>query len=136
MKHYRQLAVFANRRLERLYYVIETGKVSLDDVGPRIRELRQRYEKLQVRREELNVLVAKETLEVPTLEEVRECTTDLRNVLECGSLAERKAFIRGFVKDIIVTGRNAVLNYSPPGLPEKAELNLGGVPRIVQYGGR
>ena len=30
----------------------------------------------------------------------------------------------------------AVLSYSPPDLPDKIELNLKGVPRIVQHGGR
>ena len=49
------------------------------------------------------MLVAEETLEVPMIEEVRECATDLRDSLERGSLAERKAFIRGFVKELSIT---------------------------------
>ena len=31
-----------NRRLERLYEALETGKVDLDDLGPRLKDLRQR----------------------------------------------------------------------------------------------
>ncbi|MFC1978137.1 hypothetical protein ACFLWS_07770 [Chloroflexota bacterium] len=30
-----------------------------------------------------------------------------------GSLANKKAFVRGFVQDIRVTGEKAVLSYSP-----------------------
>ncbi len=60
----------------------------------------------------------------------------MQEIIREESLAHRKAFIRGFVKDIRVTGEKAVLSYSPPGLPDKVELNLEGVPRIVQHGGR
>ena len=31
-----------NRRLERLYEALETGKVDLDDLGPRLKDLRPR----------------------------------------------------------------------------------------------
>ncbi len=124
------------RRLERFYDVIETGKISLDDVGPRIRELRERYDKLQARKEELNILVAEQTLEVPTVDEVREWATDLRNSLERGSLAERKAFIRGFVKEVRITGDEAKLTYTLPMLPRGLSEETESVLAIVHSGGR
>ncbi|MFH1031444.1 MAG: hypothetical protein V1767_02605 [Chloroflexota bacterium] len=62
--------------------------------------------------------------------------TEMQEIVREGSLIHKKAFIRGFVKDIRVTGEKAVIIYSLPGLPDKEELDLGGVPRIVQYGGR
>ena len=52
------------------------------------------------------------------------------------SLVHRKAFIRGFVKDIKVTGDKAMMTYTMPELPEKVELDIGGVPRSVTHGGR
>jgi site-specific DNA recombinase len=36
------------RRLEKLYDALETGTVSLDDLAPRIQQLRLRQEQLQV----------------------------------------------------------------------------------------
>ena len=42
-----------NHRLERLYDAIETGKLNLDDLVVRIRELRSRQDQLQARRIEL-----------------------------------------------------------------------------------
>ena len=39
-----------NQKLERFYDAIETGNVDLSDLGPRIRELRSRQEKLMARR--------------------------------------------------------------------------------------
>lgn len=79
-----------NRRLERLYGVIEAGKVLPDDIGPRIKQLKGRMEKLQARKDELDVLAAERSAVVPTTQEVAECVADLRNVLEQGTLAENE----------------------------------------------
>jgi len=40
-------------RLNKLYDAIETGNIDLNDLAPRIRELRSRQEKLLARRSEL-----------------------------------------------------------------------------------
>ena len=98
--------------------------------------LRERYDTLQARKEELNTLVAEQTLELPTPEEVRECATDLRNSLERGSLAERKAFIHGFVKEVRITGDEARLTYTLPMLPRGAREETESVLAIVHNGGR
>jgi hypothetical protein len=80
-------------RLQRLYDAIETGKISLDDMAPRIRELRERQTKLQNQKEKLLSILSEQKAEVPSKEEVTEYATDLRKLLEESSLVERKAFI-------------------------------------------
>ncbi len=75
-------------------------------------------------------------VEVADLQTISQCVDDLQNLLKEGSLAEQKAFIRSFVKEIRVTGNEAVLSYFPPILPEKLALERAGVPPTVQYGGR
>ena len=47
-----------NSRLERLYDALETGKLRLDDLAPRIKELRYRQEQLQMSRHELEMLLS------------------------------------------------------------------------------
>ncbi|MBI4245504.1 MAG: hypothetical protein HY606_15555 [Planctomycetes bacterium] len=116
--------------------MIETSKVSFDDVGPRIRALRELYDKLQARREELNIFVAEQTLEVPIADEVRECATDLRDSLERWSLAERKAFIRSFVKEVSIAGDEAKLTYTLPLLPRGLREETESVLAILHRGGR
>ena len=49
---------------------------------------------------------------------------------------ERRAFIRSFVKEVKVTGDEAVLSYSMPLLPEKMAIEKEGVLPTVPYGGR
>ena len=41
------------RRLDRLYDAVETGNLSLDDLAPRIRELKARRDNLQAKKWEL-----------------------------------------------------------------------------------
>ena len=44
-----------NQRLGRLYDAIETGKIGLEDLVGRIRELRQQLEQLQARKIEVEI---------------------------------------------------------------------------------
>jgi hypothetical protein len=44
--------------------------------------------------------------------------TDLRNVLSESPLAERKSFIRNFVKEVKVTGDEVLITYTLPMLPK------------------
>jgi site-specific DNA recombinase len=125
-----------NNRLERLYDAIETGELNLDDVIVRIRELRQRQEELQAKRIEIESQMSDRKVELADLETVSCYVDDLHDLLKEGLLAERRAFIRSFIKEVRVTGGEAVLNYSMPLLPEKVTIEKEGVLPTVQYGGR
>jgi site-specific DNA recombinase len=124
-----------NSRLERLYDVIETGRLNLDDVVVRIRELRQRQERLQTRKIEIESQLSDRKVEIADLETVLPYVYDLHDLLKEGALAERRAFIRGFVKEIRVTGNEAILSYFVPSLPEKVAIEQEGVLPTVQYSG-
>ncbi len=50
--------------------------------------------------------------------------------------SERKAFIRSFVKEMKVTGDDALLTYTMPLSPEGISEERIGVLSAVQYGGR
>jgi hypothetical protein len=107
-----------NSRLERLYDALETGKVGLDDLAPRIQQLRHRQEQLQSRKWELEALLSDRTVELADVETVTRCVDDLRGLLEESDLVERKSFIKSFVKEVKVTGDEVVLTYTVP-LPPK-----------------
>jgi site-specific DNA recombinase len=125
-----------NHRLERLYDAIETGKLNLDDVVVRIRELQQRQQGLQVRRIEIESQMSDRKVELADLETISYYLDDLHDLLKEESLAERRAFIRSFVKEVRLTGDEAILSYSMPMLPEKVAIEKEGVLPTVQYGGR
>jgi len=75
-------------------------------------------------------------VELVNLETMTEYIADTQAVLREGTLVERKAFIRSFVKDIRVRGDQAMITYSIPAVPENVSLREVGVLATVQYGGR
>ncbi|MCL0063753.1 recombinase family protein, partial [Dehalococcoidia bacterium] len=60
---------------------IETGKVELDDLAPRIRQLRIRQEQLQDRRTEIENMLSERRVELGDLKTVRHYVNDLHNLL-------------------------------------------------------
>ena len=102
----------------------------------RIRELRQRQEKLQLKKIEIESQLSDRRVELADLENVMPYVDDLYELLRNGSIAERRTFIKSLVKEVRVTGNEAVMSYTIPGLPERVAIEGEGVPRIVQYGGR
>ncbi len=124
-----------DRRLERLYDALETGKVELADLAPRIQQLRQRREQLHAARWESEQQLSDRRVELADAETVAQCVADLRDLLNESSLAERKAFIRSFVKEVRVTGDEVLLTYTIPMLPRGlAEERLPVLPIVPLSG--
>lgn len=89
-------------RLARLYDTLESGKLNLDDLAPRIKELRVKQDELGkagVITEAEMTLQGYQQLDVNA---VRSYVTDLRNLLEESNIAQRKSFLRSFVKKIMI----------------------------------
>ena len=124
-----------NQRLERLYDALETGMLQLADLAPRIQRLRQRQEQLETRRLELEYLLSDTKVELADMKTVARYVADLRNLLSESPLAERKSFIKSFVKEVKVIGTQVRLIYTIPMPPKGVSQETVGVPPIVHYGG-
>ncbi len=125
-----------NRRLERLYDALETGKISIADLAPRIQLLRQRLEQSQAAKWELEQQLSDRRVELADAETVAACVSDLHNLLSESSLAEKKSFVRSFVKEVKVTGDEVLLTYTIPMLPKGITEEKLPVLSIVHDGGR
>jgi site-specific DNA recombinase len=123
-----------NRRLGRLYEALETGSLTLEDLAPRIQDLRQRQKQLEASRLDLEAALSDRRVELADLGLVNEYVADLRNILTYSSLADQKAFIRRFVKEVKITGNDALLTYTMPLPPEGMTEEWAGVLNTVQYG--
>jgi len=80
-------------RLGKLYDAVETGKIKLDDLAPRIRELRDRQEKLLTRRCEIEIAMSDRKVELADMKLVKSYISDLTHTLDEGLLTDRRAFI-------------------------------------------
>jgi len=122
-------------RLGRLYEALETGQVVLADLAPRIKELRTRYEQLQLRRIELETVLSDRRVHLADLKTVTAYVKYLHRVLNESPFTERRAFITSFVKEVRVEGNEAVIEYTIPMPPSQLSEEKVGVLPIVQYGG-
>ena len=103
-----------DRRLERLYDALETGKIQIADLAPRIQQLRQRREQLQSVKLGLEQELSDRRVELADTETVTHYVADLRSLLSESPLAERKSFVRSFVKEVQVTGDEVLVKYTLP----------------------
>ncbi len=103
-----QLAAFdlqiadLDRRLDRLYAALETGKLSIDDLAPRIRALREQRDQLVDGRARTSTADAMKSFTAISTKQVVNYVHEIEAVLATGTIGERKAFLRSFVRSITV----------------------------------
>lgn len=71
---------------DRVHDAVETGKLDLDDIVIRIRELRSRQDQLQARRIELENNMSDRKVELVDIETITSYVGDLHELLKEGSL--------------------------------------------------
>ena len=101
-------------RLCKLYDALETGKVSLDDLAPRIKELKTRQDELVKARVQLQAEIVSQGATHVDAETVKSYAEDLKSLLEEADITESKTFLRSFIKRIEINKSEAVINYSIP----------------------
>ena len=128
------------RRLERLYNLVETTDMDIEDFKPRIRDHRER---LETTAEEARALLSQQRMVLDDVKTITAYAEDMSEFLNESELTERRAFIESFVKEIVVRPGNAVVRYSipmpqdsqiPEGVAEEVALH-GPVLSTVKYGG-
>ena len=102
------------KRLGKLYEAIEISELTLEVLSPRIMSLRHREEQLEAARDDAERRLEQRRVVLPDTEEIVEYVADFRNFLKDGTIPERKALIRNFVKGIEVVGDEATLTYTVP----------------------
>ncbi len=122
------------RRLDNLYDALETGKLTLSDLAPRIQALRQRQDRLRVSKEETEARLTNRKIELADKRLVARYVADLRSLLTDSPLTERKAFVRSFVKEVRVKGREAEILYTIPLQPGGPIEEKVGVLPIMHFG--
>ena len=130
-------------RLDRLYNLVETTDLDMADVTPRIKDHRERQERLEASAAEARAILSQRREVLDDVETIAAYAQDMSEFLNESELTERRAFIESFVKEIVVMPGDALLRYTVPmpddslipgGVAEKVALN-GSVLSTVQNGG-
>ena len=131
------------RKLGRIWHVIETTDIEMADASDRIREHRERKEKLEVAAEEARTLLADRRVMLDSADVIATFAEEMSEFLKTSELTETRSFVHSFVKEVEVKPGKAAIVYSiptpedsPVGGASAAEVALnGGVRSSVRHGG-
>ena len=102
------------KKLSKLYGALETGKLEIDELAPRIRTLKESIDELQEKRQSaIRLHDSKKVLELST-DQIRDCVLSLREVLDNSPIQRQKAFIQSFIKKVTIEGSMAHIEYTFP----------------------
>ena len=122
-------------RLSKLNDTLETGKLNLDDLSPRIKELKARQDQLAKARVQVEANMVVESVQHIEADVVKSYAQDLRSLLEEGGSTQSKTFLRSFVKKVIISEDKAKIQYHLPMLPDGKRTQSVGVLPIDTLGG-
>ena len=122
------------KRLGRIWHAIETTDIEMSDASDRIREHRERKEKLEVAADEARAILSKRRVTLDKVETITAFAKDMREYLRTSALTESRAFIRSFVKEIEVRPGKATIHYSIL-TPEDSPIGGGDSAEVIMNGG-
>ena len=131
------------KRLARIWNHIETTDTEMADASDRIREHRERKEKLEVAAKEARALLKERRQFLDSADTIAAFAAEMSEFLKTSELTETKAFVGSFVKEVVVKPGRAAIVYSIPtpddspiGGADVAEIALNGrVMNSVRHGG-
>jgi site-specific DNA recombinase len=122
-------------RLSKLYDALETEKLSLDDLAPRIKDLRAQQNELRKARLLAEAEKTTRVVKHMDVDIVKAYAKDLRRLLGEVDILQSKAFLRSFIKRIEIDGGSAKIHYVVPMPPDaKTKESLEVLP-MVTFGG-
>jgi len=121
-------------KLGKLYNSLETGKLDVDDLAPRIKELKAQIDTLETKRIEII-----EEMQTPkslpfNLKTLKTYAHDLADLLNKGSIVEQKSFLRSFIERIVVNHPEAEVFYNIPIINNKGRTSKSEVLPMLQIG--
>ena len=119
------------RRLDTIYNLVETTVVDMADFTPRIRQHRERQERLEYSAEQAREALAQRRQVLDDVNTIAAYAKDMRDLLKESELTERRAFIQSFVKEIVVMPDDSLI---PGRAAEKVALNGSMLPTLPDGG--
>ena len=130
------------RKLGRIWHFVESTDLDMADASERILEHRHRREQLEAAAEEAKAVLAQRRQLLDSANIIAAFAKDMSEFLKTSDLTETKAFVRSFVKEVLVRPGGATIVYtiptpddSPIGGADAAEIALNGGVRSIGHGG-
>ena len=116
------------RRLGVIWNAIETSDLDISDAADRIKEHRERKERLEDAAADARAVLSQRRAYLDDVNTIAAYAKDMKDFLEESELTERRAFIESFVKEIMVIPGDALIRYTIPisQSTRKAQVLVGG----------
>ena len=116
------------RRLGVIWNAIETSDLDISDAADRIKEHRERKERLEDAAADARAVLSQRRAYLDDVNTISAYAKDMKDFLEESELTERRAFIESFVKEIMVIPGDALIRYTIPisQSTRKAQVLVGG----------
>ena len=109
------------RRLGRIWNAIETSDIDIADASDRIKEHRERKERLEDGAADARAIVSQRRAYLDDVSTIAAYAKDMKDFMNESELTERRGFIESFVKEIIVIPGDALIRYTVP-MPDDSFL--------------
>ena len=109
------------RRLGRIWNAIETSGIDIADASDRIKEHRERKERLEDAAADARAILSQRRAYLDDVSTIAAYAKDMKDFLQESELTERRDFIESFVKEIIVVPGDALTRYTVP-MPDDSFL--------------
>ena len=106
-------------KLGRLYSALESGKVDIDDLAPRLKELRSEQKVPLEKQDEALAQMDEPPPPDVDLPRIQKLMGDMKVILESSTFLESKRFLRSFIRRVEYTENDVGIEYTVP-------VNLGG----------
>ena len=102
------------RQLERIWRYIATSDTVMADASTHIKELRDRQERLEDAAEDARAMLSQRLKVLDDVNAITAYAKEMSDFLSESEPTERRAFIKSFVKEIVVMPGDALLRYTVP----------------------
>ena len=130
------------RKMDRLWHAVETSDLEINDILPRLRLHQETQERLEAAAGDARRSLSERRALLDSADVIAAFAREMSEFLRTSELTESKAFIRSFVKGIVVQPGTATIRYTIPTPPDSpiggrdaAEVELPEAVRsTVSYG--
>ena len=104
----------ARRAVQRLWEAVETSDLEVADIVPRLRQHRERQERLERTAEESRALVGERRALLDSVDAVAAYDSELSDLIKSSEVTVARGFIRSFVEKITVGRGEVTIHYTVP----------------------
>jgi len=112
-----------NRRLNTIYEAIESGKLEIDNINHRLKQLKDDREELEKGKRALEYKMHNTEIQQIDFNTVKRYVKKLRPLLSKGTIAERRSFISSFVERINVNYPEIEIQFTIPNVVTKKKAS-------------